>query len=199
MGSWASVGRRRNPIRVSILQRIASGEQAAVAECMDRYGGLVWSLARRSLGSASDAEDLVQEIFVDVWKSAPRFDPATAAEATFIAMIARRRLIDRHRKVSGPAAKRVEAQAEAAAAQAGAASTPAAKMYDGEDLALATEAIAELPAEHQRVLRLGLVQGLTHEEIARATGLPLGTVKTNMRRGLARVRERLRQGSEVMR
>ena len=82
----------------SILERVARGDPGAPAACIERFRGLVWSLARRLCANASDAEDAVQEIFIDVWKSASRFDPAIASETTFVAMIARRRLIDRGRR-----------------------------------------------------------------------------------------------------
>src|SRR5436190_14026687 len=78
-----------------LLGRVAAGDEAAVRECLARYGGLVWSIARRF--EPSDAEDAVQEIFLDLWKSAARFDRAVASETAFVAMIARRRLIDRRR------------------------------------------------------------------------------------------------------
>ena len=87
-------------VKESILQRIAIGERSAVDECLDRYGSLVWSLAKRWLGNVPDAEDATQEIFVELWQQANKFDPSAAAEATFVAMIARRRLIDRMRKES---------------------------------------------------------------------------------------------------
>lgn len=74
----------------SILQRIANGDQAAIADCLSKYGGLVWSIARKMLRNSDDAEDAVQEIFVDVWKNAGRFDETKSSETTFIAMIARR-------------------------------------------------------------------------------------------------------------
>jgi RNA polymerase sigma factor (sigma-70 family) len=181
-------------VSLSILERIAAGDQAAVAECIERYGGLVWSLARRFLGSSGDAEDAVQEIFVELWKCAGRFNPATAAEATFVSMIARRRLIDRRRKMAG-AETRTMGEVEYAGAADAQAPSPAAMT---EDVSAATEAISQLPPDQQRVLRLSIVQGLTHDEIARATGMPLGTVKTNIRRGLARVRDRLRERTGVM-
>ena len=73
----------------AILNRIANGDQDAVQECLKTYGGLVWSLARRMLRNSDDAEDAVQEIFVDIWKNAGRFDPSQSSETTFIAMIAR--------------------------------------------------------------------------------------------------------------
>ena len=81
-----------------ILERVARQEPGAVDEMMKRFGGLVWSLARRSCPDATEAEDAVQEIFVEIWRTAGRFDSSIAGEATFVAMIARRRLIDRTRR-----------------------------------------------------------------------------------------------------
>ncbi len=81
----------------TLLPRIAAGDPDAVQACIRRYGGLVWSLALRMSRSREDAEDAVQEIFISLWKSADRFDPSRATEVTFIAMVARRRLIDRRR------------------------------------------------------------------------------------------------------
>src|ERR1043165_482447 len=80
---------------LALLARVAGGDPRAVRDCIARYGGLVWSIARRFEGA--DAEDAVQEIFLDLWKSAARFDPQIASEPAFVAMIARRRLIDRRR------------------------------------------------------------------------------------------------------
>src|SRR5450755_3811278 len=93
----------------SMLQRIASGDSAAVRECIDQYGGLVWSIARRLSRTPSDAEDATQEIFLDIWRSAARFDATQGSDKVFITTIARRRLIDRLRKTSSePAMDPVE-------------------------------------------------------------------------------------------
>ena len=81
-----------------LLPRIATGDNHAMEECLDLYGNLVWSLARRMSPSA-DADDAVQEIFLDIWKNAARFNKNVASEKTFVMMIARRRLIDRRRKL----------------------------------------------------------------------------------------------------
>jgi RNA polymerase sigma-70 factor, ECF subfamily len=168
----------------SVLQRIASGESAAVRECIDQYGALVWSLARRLSRTASDAEDATQEIFLDVWRSAGRFDASQGSEKVFIAMIARRRLIDRLRKKSAePPMDPVEVLESVAWSDPG---TLAETSLEAEQ---ATRALAELRPEQRQVLELGLLHGLSQSEIATRLGMPLGTVKSFMRRGLIRVRE----------
>jgi len=166
------------------LPRIARGEKEAVQACIDRYGGLVWSLVRRQLRDQSEAEDLVQEIFLDVWRSAGRFDPSVASETTFVAMIARRRLIDRSRRVRGSREKTVLDDV----APAGIEGEQIGVAQDGE-ATRAVEAFGKLSPDQQRVLRLSIQQGLSHENIAGALGMPLGTVKTHARRGLIRLRK----------
>jgi RNA polymerase sigma-70 factor, ECF subfamily len=176
----------------SVLERIAAGEPTAVQECMKSFGGLVWSLALRMSPSRADAEDAVQEIFMDVWRNAGAYDPAKSPEKVFIAMIARRRLIDRWRSRS----RRLETEpledSEAMLEQAMVAS-PATQV----ELAEAMAVIAELDPEQRQVIHMGVVQGMTHSEIARETGKPLGTVKTQIRRGLIKIRARLADGEDI--
>ena len=179
---WRLVLARTVPMPDSLLGRVAGGDATAVRECLQRFGGLVWSLARRLSPNQSDAEDAVQEIFVDIWRSANKYDPRAASEATFVAMIARRRLIDRLRSRQR---RREEplSEGENRAIQ---------QPQEGElaaEAALAARAIAQLRPDQRQVLLLATMHGLSHEEIAARTGLPLGTVKTHARRGLLRVRE----------
>lgn len=175
--------------RPDTLPRVALGDRSAVAECIDRHGALVWALARRFCPNASDAEDLVQDVFIALWKNAPRFDPSLASEATFVAMITRRRLIDGRRRLRarpepGPLPDEVASAALDAA--------PRAELAD--EARRAAEALGELPDDQRRVLTLATRDGLTYDQIARATGRPLGTVKTLARRGLIRLRQRLDAG-----
>jgi len=168
----------------SVLKRIASGDPAAVRDCIEQYGALVWSLARRLTRTPSDAEDATQEIFLDIWRSAGRFDASQGSDKVFIAMIARRRLIDRLRKtVAEPPADPLEALETVAWADPG---TAAEVSLEAEQ---AARALAELKPEQRQVLELGLLHGLTQSEIAARLKLPLGTVKSFMRRGLIRIRE----------
>ncbi len=85
-----------SPVR--ILAAVAAGRREAMEACIAEYGGMVWSLALRMSPTREDAEEGVQEVFLDVWRHAHRFDPAVSSETTFVAMLARRRLIDRHRR-----------------------------------------------------------------------------------------------------
>ena len=169
-----------------LLVRVAQGDGEAVEACMATYGNLVWALTRRLIGRHMDADDAVQEIFVEIWKSAPRFDPAKGTEAQFIATIARRRLIDRiRRKARRPAPQPLGELAH---------NIPGAKDESvdvRDDAARAQAAVARLRPEQQQVLRLSIERGLTHEEISTEIAMPLGTVKTHLRRGLIKLRELL--------
>lgn len=175
----------------SLLQRVAAGDTAAVSQCMDQFGGLVWSLARR-LVRASEAEDAVQEVFIELWKRAGAFDPSIASETTFVAMVARRRLIDRRRRDS----RRREGDSGPIDELPIEAEEIPDPWETREEAARAAEALEQLKPEQRTVLKLAVCHGWAHQLIADRLGIPLGTVKTHVRRGLARVREEL--GAEGM-
>jgi RNA polymerase sigma-70 factor (ECF subfamily) len=168
-----------------ILERVARNEPGAVDEMMSRFGGLVWSLARRSCPTSAEAEDAVQEIFVEIWRTASRFDSSIAGEATFVAMITRRRLIDRTRRRS----RRPESVALTESSPAPEPNNDGLEI--AEEAGVASEAFEKLRPEQQKVLRLAIHHGRSHEQIAATTGMPLGTVKTHARRGLIRLRQLL--------
>jgi RNA polymerase sigma-70 factor, ECF subfamily len=170
----------------SLLERIARGDDAAVAQVMDQYGALVWSIARRLTRNPSDAEDAVQEIFTDVWRSAHRFDEKAGTEKVFITTIARRRLIDRMRRI----ANRVSTESTDVLDELGF-HTPDTAAEVSVEAERAARVLEKLRPEQRQVIELGLLHGLSHSEIAGMTGMPLGTVKTFMRRGLIQVREML--------
>ena len=168
---------------MSLLQQVATGDSRAVADVIDKYGALVWSLARKYFGRSAEAEDAVQDAFIAVWRAADRYDPGTAGESTFIAMIARRRMIDRLRKQGRrPTAQTLDSAPEPS-------SESESRLADEEQAERVLAVIDELDPPQPEVIRKSLMDGLTHSEIAESTGLPLGTVKTHIRRGLIKVRQ----------
>jgi len=174
-----------DPLTDSVLSRIAAGDPTAVDECLARYGGLVWSLTRRWCKNSADAEDLTQEIFVDVWQSAQRFDSGVASEVVFITMIARRRMIDRLRRSS---AKLGAVSVEAAAIEV-VASPSQDRVELAEEAAKAARCLERLSKEQQKILTMSVHQGASHSVISQALGIPLGTVKSFARRGLIQLRD----------
>lgn len=170
-----------------LLPRVARGDPAAVQECLDRYGPLVWSLVRRSLRDHALAEDTVQEIFIAVWRAAPRYDPALSSESIYITTIARRRLIDRFRsRMSRPEPEDLDEVVVPLPDEG------LERLETRDEAQLAHEALESLKPAQRDLIRMSVVEGMTHNEIATSTGIPLGTVKSQIRRGLSRVRELLR-------
>lgn len=169
-----------------LLQKIAAGDPAAVDAFLKKHQGSVYGLARRFCRSAEDAEDATQEIFVEAWRSASRYDATFGSETTFLMTIARRRLIDRARRTGRQPKPALLDDANQLAASA----VPDRSEIH-EEVTRAREALTQLRPEQQQVLDLALSQGRTHHEISAAIGIPLGTVKSHARRGLIRLREML--------
>ena len=170
-----------------VLKDVAQGIELAMNHCIEKYSGLVWTIAKRYVKNQSSAEDLVQEIFTELWKVADRFNPDISTECTFIGMLARRRSIDFVRKQSRQpqfeSLPEVESMDHAI-------ETPSIPIScEGEDI---RSAIKELPPETQNIFYQYFDEGMTHSEIAQKSGFPLGTVKTRLRRGLIEVRNKLR-------
>jgi RNA polymerase sigma-70 factor (ECF subfamily) len=134
----------------------------------------------------ADAEDAMQDVFLEIWKSADRFDATQGSEVTFVATIARRRLIDRLRRQGrGPGET---ALVENAAMPVGG-DGPDEGLAVSEDAARARAAMGQLSGEQQRVIQMAVFYGASHEKISASTGMPLGTVKAHIRRGMIRLRE----------
>lgn len=185
-------------IDVDLVQRIATRDEVALAELYDRHSRLAYSVIMRILGSPSDAEEVLQETFVRVWSRADTYDGLLGSPATWLLRIARNRAIDRLR------ARRVRADVSVELAVHGGDEAPRSAepvtrdtpetVLEGRTMAGAVRTALATLAPTQRVLiEAAFFEGYTHSELATQFGVPLGTVKTRIRTGLAALRGRLEQ------
>lgn len=188
-----------------ILTRVAAGDAAAMRTCVDRYGPLVWKLAWRMLPARNEVEDAVQEVFISLWENADRYTDEFGEETTFVAMIARRRLIDRGRRMRHQRQLRERATERAGASPelpgvravtGDAPADPSEPVAEAEEVSRVREAMKELPERQRELLELALATGASHSEIAGRLDMPLGTVKTLIRRGMIRLRELVERAAE---
>ena len=172
-----------------LLSRIARGDRSAFHDCLRRHGALVNGIAARFFAAVQDREDVVQDVFLTLWRDAGRYDESFGPEEAFIAVIARRRVIDLLRKRG----RRLESDGASDALDEVAASTSELtdRLEQGDEVARVRAAMRELRPEEQQVIELAVLQGLSQAQVAERLGLPLGTVKSLARRGLMRLRERV--------
>lgn len=167
-----------------ILYRIANDDTTAVAQCLDVYGGLIWALARKYCHSREDAEDAVQEVFIDIWRYAGRFDAAKSPEISFIMLIARRRLIDRMRKSNNR--PQLFFSEEILENQS---SDEHKKLQMHVELKDVLEGLDKLKPQQKAIIEMAIFSGMSHREISQTIGIPFGTVKSQIRRGLQNIRQ----------
>jgi RNA polymerase sigma-70 factor (ECF subfamily) len=170
-----------------LMHRVARGEEDAVAELYDRFGTLVYKVARQFLPSQAEADDAVQEIFVRLWQTAERYDPRRAKLVTWVMLIARRHLIDRIRR---NAVRPGTTGLDADVARAPAEHAPDRSAQEDELSRKLRRRIAELPELQRIVIERAYLQGYTLREVSEQLNAPLGTVKSALSRGLERLRER---------
>ena len=180
--------------RKNLLAEVATGDSNAFEELTKKYGNLIWSIARRYLSNQAEAEDAVQEIFLALWQSASRFDANKGSEITFIATIARRRLIDGLRKNNKH--KILQSIDDSISNDV---FQQKSNLEKNAELSLAIGILETLEKKDQELLSLSIYQGYSHVEIAKLLNLPLGTVKTKIRRNLMKIREKIKGGKMTVR
>jgi RNA polymerase sigma factor (sigma-70 family) len=167
-----------------LAERLRAGDEAALREVYDRHGAAVLYLAQRLLGNRADAEDVTQVTFVAAWTGRDGFDPQRGTILGWLLGIARRKTVDRIR-----AAARDQRTTETVQIQP--AATTAEESPEGVvDRLVVADEMKRLPEEQRRTLELAFFDDLSHPQIAAVTGLPLGTVKSHIRRGMANLRRR---------
>lgn len=173
----------------ALVSRVAAGDQSALAAIYDRYHRPCYSLARRILGDERLAEDVVQEVFLVVWRDPSRFDPARGAFATWLLSTTHHKAVDAVRREQNHRKRR--ASSEGLAAMASDAPSVADEAWMGVRRQRVRSALGSLPDAQRQALELAYFGGYTQREIAGLTGIPLGTVKTRMLAGMRRLREAL--------
>jgi RNA polymerase sigma-70 factor, ECF subfamily len=165
-----------------LIARIRAGEQDAMSELYDRYSSVVYGVALRVLQDAAAAEDVLQDIFLQLWRKPDAFDSSRGSLAAWLAVIARHRAIDRLRK------RKPETDIEEVVIAGD------TDLRDEAERTLVIEKVramlGEMNADQRKALEMAYFQGLTHVEIAEKTGQPLGTIKTRIRSGLQALRAR---------
>jgi len=174
-----------SPDELDLGERFRRGDEAVLRELYDRYAALVHQVGVACLPSRSDAEDVTQATFVAAWRGRQTYDPDRGSLAGWLLGIARRQAVDRLR-----ALRREQSSVEAVRRQAPAAYPVEFVPERVIDRIVVLDELRRLGDEQRRVVELAFFDDLTHVQIAALTGLPLGTVKSHLRRGLERLRSR---------
>lgn len=175
-----------------LLQRVAQGDQRAFADLYDATGRYVFGILRRMLNDAEAAEEVAQEVYLQVWKSADSFDPERGSAWSWLALLTRSRAVDRMRAEGSyrGAIEGVEREPSLTPV-ANPTGSPHAQAMRSERSELVHGAVSRLPPDQREALELAFFGGLTHREIADRTETPLGTVKSRIRSGLSKLRDHL--------
>jgi RNA polymerase sigma-70 factor, ECF subfamily len=172
----------------NLLTKIADGDRNALSQLYDRYSRLIYAVAWKSLNSVEDCEEVVLEVFAQVWRIADRFDAEKGTPEQWIFTLARSRILDRLRKLQriNKVNTAIAAEKEIAFSTISVDPLEAVEIAERRQEVLA--ALSQIPPEQRQVIEMSYYQGLTHTEIAIATGLSLGTVKTRLRLGLSKLK-----------
>ncbi len=178
-------------LQVELLRRVAAHDRQALAEFYDQIAAPLFATAVRILGDAHEAEEVVQDVFVQIWEKAGTFDRMLGSPFHWAMRIARNRAIDRLRARQRRAKLATQFEDNLITTVGEQPGTVAMEQLDPETVRQIHATVSSLPADQKRVIEMAFFGGQTHVEIAEALGEPLGTVKARIRRGMLKLREHL--------
>lgn len=174
-----------------LMARISARDQMALADLYDRYARILYTTAYRMLGSVEESEEVVLDVFNQVWRMAARFDPARGRADAWLFMITRSRALDRLRVRQRITRIQIASTEVAQLQSSGWASNPQENLLISERRDQVMQALSQIPVEQRQVIEAVYFSGLTQSEVAEQLGLAIGTVKTRIRLGLSKLRESL--------
>jgi RNA polymerase sigma-70 factor (ECF subfamily) len=178
-----------------ILARVVSGDQPAFRELYDRLSGPLYSLAVRMLGDTGEAQDVLQDVFLQIWRRAATYDAEQSSVFSWSVLLARSRVIDRlrarGRRLRVVVSSTDDKESQRRIADASTAESAADTAHRNEEAGRVRSILNQLPEEQREAIELAFFSDLTHNEIATQLGQPLGTIKARIRRGLLKLRERI--------
>jgi RNA polymerase sigma-70 factor (ECF subfamily) len=170
----------------TLLQRVARGDEAAFEQFYDLVAPMVHGVILGVVRNPALAEEVTQEVLVEAWRTAPRFDPARGSARSWLATMARRRAVDRVRSVQAAADRDAEAAASGVDRDVDVVSEAVETRLEQQQVRRCLEGLTELQRE---AVSLAFYRGHTYREVAQILGVPLGTIKTRLRDGLLRLRD----------
>lgn len=175
----------------SLMCRIANNDTEALRELYDLHGQLAYSIAYNVCHQSVDAQEVVAAVFCELWKNAERFHPQRGSFRTYLIVLSRSRAMDFVRSSDKRRKARLDAMPDlqSIAANHQNASDPSRQLEESDQYLQVRQQLDALPSEFALVLRLAFFRGMTHEQIAKELGQPLGTIKSRIRRGMEKFRE----------
>ena len=180
----------------TLVEAVATGDESALAQLYDRYSGLLVGLSRRIVGSQEEAEDVLQDVFVQVWNQAGRYDRRRSSVSTWLVLITRSRSIDRLR--TRQVVDRTAQSAHEEDPKFDTSPEGMGNVLHRERRLRLREELSKLPEEQRQILEFSFFKGLTQTEISSSTGVPLGTVKTRTLLAMKKLRKALKAEIEEL-
>ncbi len=174
---------------IALLGRVAQGDKRGFEELYDRFSGVLFSTAYRVLNNQEAAEDVLQDVFIQIWEKAPLYDPARGKPMTWAMTLTRNKAIDRLRSTQRRRRLQDDAQRESETLEQFDDRSSFDAVASAETNALVREAIGKLSKDQREAIELAFFSSLTQTEIAERLGEPLGTIKARIRRGMMKLRE----------